>query len=116
MEWVNRTRSDGVGRELGREQPPSAHLLRSFYFLLLLEAHAAFRECARRFVHLHFRIRLAPTNTSVRCSVCTLQSTNLVKVALLCYTGTNGQLCSLEEKSLGQRPRGLTPPISPQVA
>ena len=34
-------------------------LMRSFYFLLLLEAHAAFRECARRVVHLHFRIRLA---------------------------------------------------------
>ena len=39
--------------------PPSAHLLRSFYFLLLLEAHAAFRECAQRVVHVHFRIRLA---------------------------------------------------------
>ena len=49
-------------------------------------------------------------------AVCTLQSINLVKVALLCYTGTNGQLCSLEEKSLGQRPSWLTPPISPQVA
>ena len=54
---AHRTRSERSGARLGRAQPRPARLLRSRH--LLLEAHVAFRECARRVVHLRGRIRLA---------------------------------------------------------